>query len=152
VIRLIGDRADHGGSCNAMSDNAEHGAVGVGALSPAAGRARRQRRPTGEPPPLPHPVTVTTTAWLVLAAIALASAIAAAQHTSWLGIDDRADTWVLRQLAVARTPRLTEVANGINVAGSGWGVSVPQAAPREPEAAIGAAGSRLSGNSRYTGG
>jgi hypothetical protein len=42
-----------------MSDNAEHGAAGVGALSPAAGRARRQRRPTGEPPPLPHPVTIS---------------------------------------------------------------------------------------------
>jgi tRNA A-37 threonylcarbamoyl transferase component Bud32 len=107
-----------------MSDNVGHGAAGVGALSPAAGRARRQRRPTGEPPPLPHPVTITTTAWLVLAAIALAGGFAAAQHTSWLGIDDRAGTWVLRQLAVARTPWLTEVANGINVAGSGWGVSV----------------------------
>ena len=107
-----------------MSDNAEHGAAGVGALSPAAGKARRQRRPTGEPPPLPHPVTVTTTAWLVLAAVGVAAAFAAAQDTPWLRVDDRAGTWVLRQLAVIRTPWLTEVANQINVAGSGWGATV----------------------------
>ena len=31
---------------------------------------------------------------------------------------------MLRQLAVIRTPWLTHVANGINVAGSGWGASV----------------------------
>ncbi len=47
-----------------------------------------------------------------------------AQRTSWLRVDDRAGTWVLRQLAVIRTPWLTGVANGINAAGSGWGASV----------------------------
>jgi hypothetical protein len=90
----------------------------------AAGQARRRRRPTGEPPPLPHPVTVTTAAWLVLAAIVLVAAFVAAWHTSWLRIDDRASTWVLRQLTAIRTPWLTGMANGINVAGSGWGASV----------------------------
>ena len=87
----------------------------------AVGKARRQRRPTGEPPPLPHPVTTTTAAWLVLAAIAAAAAFAATLHAPWPRIDDRAGTWVLHQLAVIRTPWLTDVANGINVAGSGWG-------------------------------
>ena len=97
----------------------------VGSPSAAAvGKARRERRPTGEPPPLPHPVTITTTAWLVLAAVGLAAAFLAAQRSSWLRIDDRAGTWVLSQVAVIRTPWLTEVANGINVAGSGWGASV----------------------------
>jgi tRNA A-37 threonylcarbamoyl transferase component Bud32 len=91
---------------------------------PAAGKAQRQRRPTGAPPPLPHPVAITTTAWLVLAAIGLAAAFVVAQRTSWLRVDDRAGTWVLRQLAVIRTPWLTHVANGINAAGSGWGPSV----------------------------
>ena len=90
----------------------------------AAGRARLRRRPTGEPPPLPHPVTVTTAAWLALAAIVLAAAFVVTQHTPWLGVDDRAGTWVLRQLARTRTPWLTDVARGINVAGSGWGASV----------------------------
>ena len=90
----------------------------------AAGKGRRQRRPTGAPPPLPHPVTITTTAWLVLAALVLAGAFVASQHTPWLRIDDRASTWMLRQLAGMRTPWLTDVANGINVAGSGWGATV----------------------------
>ena len=91
---------------------------------PAAGRAHRQRRPSGAPPPLPHPATITTTAWLVLAAVVLAAACVAAQGGPWLRADDRAGTWVLRQLAVIRTPWLTHVASGIDVAGSGWGVSV----------------------------
>ena len=90
---------------------------------PAAHTGRRQRRPTGAPPPLPHPVTITTTAWLVLVAMVLAGAFLAAQHTPWLRIDDRASTWVLRQLAGIRTPWLTDVASGINVAGSGWGAT-----------------------------
>ncbi len=90
----------------------------------AVGKGRRRRRPTGEPPPLPHSVTITTTAWLVLAAVVLAGAFAAAQHTPWLRIEDQASTWVLRQLAGIRTPWLTDVANAINVAGSGWGATV----------------------------
>ena len=90
---------------------------------PAAHTGRRQRRPTGAPPPLPHPVTITTTAWLVLVAMALAGAFLAAQHTPWLRIDDQASTWVLRQLAGIRTPWLTDVASGINAAGSGWGAT-----------------------------
>ena len=94
----------------------------------AIGKGRRQRRPTGAPPPLPHPVTITTTAWLVLTAVALAGAFVATQHTPWLRVDDRASTWLLRQLAGMRTPWLTDVANGIKAAGTGWipvlGVSV----------------------------
>ena len=110
-----------------MSNNAGRVAARDGPVSlpdAAAGRARRQRRPTGEPPPLPHPVTITTTAWLVLAAIVLAAAFVATVHAPWLRTDDRAGTWVLRQLAGIRTPWLTDVAKGINVAGSGWGASV----------------------------
>ena len=111
-----------------MSDDTGRVAAGDGPaslpLGPAADKAHRQRRPTGAPPPLPHPVTLTTTAWLVLAAIGLAAAFVAAQEAPWLRVDDRAGTWVLRQLAVIRTPWLTHVANGINVAGSGWGASV----------------------------
>ncbi len=90
---------------------------------PAARRMARRRRPTGAPPPLPHPVSVTTTAWLILAAVALAGAFLASEHTPWLRIDDRASTWVLRLLAGIRTPWLTDVANGINGAGSGWGAT-----------------------------
>jgi hypothetical protein len=90
---------------------------------PAAHTGRRHRRPTGAPPPLPHPITITTTAWLLLVAVVLAGAFLAAQHTPWLRVDDRASTWVLRLLAGIRTPWLTDVANGINGAGSGWGAT-----------------------------
>jgi tRNA A-37 threonylcarbamoyl transferase component Bud32/membrane-associated phospholipid phosphatase len=90
----------------------------------AVHRARRQRRPTGAPPPLPHPFAVSTTAWLVLLAAVLAGAFVASQHTPWLGVDDRASTAVLRLFAGMRTPWLTDVASGINSAGSGWGVTV----------------------------
>ena len=90
---------------------------------PAVHKDRRQRRPTGAPPPLPHPITISTTAWLILGAVALAGAFLASQHTPWLRIDDRASTWVLRLLAGIRTPWLTDVANGINGVGSGWGAT-----------------------------
>jgi tRNA A-37 threonylcarbamoyl transferase component Bud32 len=107
--------------------DAGHVAAGSGRPPPPPGTAAdkgRQRRPTGAPPPLPHPVTITTAAWLVLAALVLAGAFAAAQHTPWLRMDDRASTWLLDQLAGVRTPWLTDVANGINAAGSGWGATV----------------------------
>jgi hypothetical protein len=87
---------------------------------PAAGRGHRQCRPTGAPPPLPHPVTITTTAWLVLAAVVLTAAFVASQHGPWLRVEDRASTWLLHQLAGIRTPWLTDVANGIKAAGTGW--------------------------------
>ncbi len=90
----------------------------------AVHRVRRQRRPTGAPPPLPHPFAVSTAAWLVLGSMVLAGAFLASQHTPWLRIDDQASTSVLRLLAGIRTPWLTDVASGINVAGSGWGATV----------------------------
>src|SRR5262249_20006415 len=92
--------------------------------APPAGSPRGPRAPTGGPPPLPHPITISTTAWLILGAVVLAAAFAASQHTPWLRVDDRASTWMLRQLAATRTPWLTDVAKGINEAGSGWGASV----------------------------
>ena len=110
-----------------MSDDIGRVAAGDGPASspgPAVHKTRRQRRPTGAPPPLPHPVTITTTAWLVFVAVVLAGAFLASQHTPWLRIDDQASTSVLRLLAGIRTPWLTDVASGINVAGSGWGATV----------------------------
>ncbi len=106
-----------------MSDNSGRIAGNVPVRLPqgaAVHQGRRQRRPTGAPPPLPHRVTITTTAWLVLAAIAVTIAFVASQHTPWLRIEDRASTWLLRQLAGIRTPWLTDVANGIKAAGTGW--------------------------------
>jgi membrane-associated phospholipid phosphatase len=87
-------------------------------------RAGRQRRPTGAPPPLPHPIAVSTTAWLILAVVVLAGAFVVSLHGPSLRVGDQASTWVLNRLAAIRTPWLTDVANGIKVAGSSWGVTV----------------------------
>ena len=89
-----------------------------------AQRTARQRRPTGAPPPLPHPVRVSTTAWLVLAVVIVSCAFVISAHTPWLGLGDRTNTRFLRLLAEVRTPWLTDVARGIKVVGSGWGVTV----------------------------
>jgi hypothetical protein len=90
---------------------------------PAVRRTARRRRPTGAPPPLPHPVSVTTTAWLVLAVAVLAGAIVVSLHAQSLRPDDQVNAAALRLFARARTPWLTDVANGILVAGAGWGLT-----------------------------
>ena len=116
------------GACGPLTDETEVAISrdGPDGLLPgsAVHRARRQRRPTGAPPPLPHPFAVSTAAWLLLAAVVLAGAILITQHSPSLRLDDRFSTWVLRGLAGMRTPWLTDVANGIKVAGSSWGVTV----------------------------
>ena len=86
----------------------------------AVRRTRRQRRPTGAPPPLPRRIAVSTTAWLVLAAIFVTGAFLVSEGTPWRRTVDQASTWLLRRLAAVRTPWLTDLANGINVAGLYW--------------------------------
>src|SRR5580704_14515945 len=92
--------------------------------SPHVQETRLRRRPTGAPPPLPHPISVNTTAWVLLAVIIVACAFLFSEITPWLRVGDQANTWVLLRLADVRTPWLTDVANGINAAGSGWGITV----------------------------
>ena len=104
-----------------MSDGTARADIAVS--PPAASTARRtkrQRRPTGAPPPLPRRIAVTTTAWVALAAISVAGAFLVSERTPWRAALDRASTWMLQQLATVRTPWLTHVANGINVAGLYW--------------------------------
>jgi hypothetical protein len=88
---------------------------------PAVRRMPGRRRPTGAPPPLPHPVSVTTRAWLVLVVIVLAGVILISVRAPSLRLDNQVNSAVLRLFARARTPRLTDVANGISAAASGWG-------------------------------
>jgi membrane-associated phospholipid phosphatase len=108
-----------------VSEQARHATVRVGLPSDsAAQRERRQRRPTGAPPPLPHPIVISTTAWLLLAVVTLAGAFLVSEHTSWLRVGDRANTWLLRLLAEVRTPWLTDIADAIKTAGSSWAVTV----------------------------
>ena len=111
-----------------MSEKAERVTAPTGTASlapgPAVRRTPRHRRPTGAPPPLPHPVSVTTKAWLVLAVVVLAGVIVISVRAPSLRLDDQVNSAVLRLFARARTPWLTDVANGISAAGSGWGATV----------------------------
>jgi membrane-associated phospholipid phosphatase/tRNA A-37 threonylcarbamoyl transferase component Bud32 len=56
--------------------------------------------------------------------VIVACAFAISQRSTWLRGDDRANTWLLRLFADARTPWLTSLASGIKEAGSAWGVTV----------------------------
>jgi tRNA A-37 threonylcarbamoyl transferase component Bud32/membrane-associated phospholipid phosphatase len=87
---------------------------------PAVRRTRRQRRPTGSPPPLPRPIGLSPTAWLTLAALLVSAAFLVAEQTPWLRAVDQASTWLLRRLAVVRTPGLTSLASWISATGSAW--------------------------------
>jgi hypothetical protein len=111
-----------------LSENAETVTTRAGTASlpagPAVRRMLRRRRPTGAPPPLPHPVSATTKAWLVLAVVVLAGVIAVSVRVPALRLDDQVNAAVLRFFARARTPWLTDVANGVSAAGSGWGATV----------------------------
>ncbi len=111
-----------------MSEKVERVTAPTGTASlapgPAVRRTPRRRRPTGAPPPLPHPVSVTTRAWLILAVAVLAGVIVISLQAPSLRLDNQVNSAVLRFFARARTPWLTDVANGIYTAGSGWGATV----------------------------
>ena len=111
-----------------MSENEETVTARAGMVSlppdPAVRRTTRRRRPTGAPPPLPHPVSFTTRAWLVLAVVVLAGVIVISLQAPSLRLDNQVNTAVLRLFARARTPWLTDVANGIYTAGTGWAATV----------------------------
>jgi tRNA A-37 threonylcarbamoyl transferase component Bud32 len=111
-----------------LSEKAETETTRAGTASlppdPAVRRTTRRRRPTGAPPPLPHPVSVTTRAWLVLAVVVLVGVIVISLQAPSLRLDNQVNTAVLRLFARARAPWLTDVANGIYMAGSGWGATV----------------------------
>jgi tRNA A-37 threonylcarbamoyl transferase component Bud32 len=111
-----------------LSEQAETVTAQAGVASlppdPAVRRTPLRRRPTGAPPPLPHPVSVTTRAWLVLAVVVLAGMILISVRAPSLRLDNQVNSAVLRLFARARTPWLTDVANGISAVGSGWGATV----------------------------
>ena len=84
----------------------------------AARRARKRRRPSGEPPPLPRTLETTGRWWLALALVVL---------LVWAGVlvsgdaavaATRADVALLRALSRARTSFLTDVARVIEFVGS----------------------------------
>jgi membrane-associated phospholipid phosphatase len=103
-----------------MSDGGAQAEMTASPAASAVQRTGRQRRPTGAPPPLPRRIALTTTAWVALATILVTGAFLVSERTPWRAALDRASTWILQQLATVRTPWLTHVANGINVAGLYW--------------------------------
>ena len=91
---------------------------GVDTRADTARRARKRRRPSGEPPPLPRTLARTGRYWLGLAAIVL---------LAWGGVlvsgeaavaATRVDLAVLRGLARLRAPLLTDLARAIEFVGS----------------------------------
>jgi membrane-associated phospholipid phosphatase len=58
----------------------------------------------------------------VLATTLVTGAFLVSERTPWLKVADQASTWLLRQLAAIRTPWLTDLANGINSAGTWYPV------------------------------
>jgi membrane-associated phospholipid phosphatase len=63
---------------------------------------------------------VTTTAWLLLVVVTVGGGFLAAEDTPWRRAGDHLSTWLLRIPAAIRTPWLTHVAEGINVAVLDW--------------------------------
>ena len=90
----------------------------------AVRRTKRQRRPTGAPPPLPRRITVTTTAWLLLVVVTVGGGFLAAEDTPWRRAGDHLSTWLLLLPAAIRTPWLTRLAEGINVAVLDWQLAI----------------------------
>jgi membrane-associated phospholipid phosphatase len=110
-----------------VSKDTEPVATRDGPVTPPPGavirKVRRQRRPTGAPPPMPRPTFVSTAIWLTLVVVALTGATLSLLRTPWLRLDDQVNTAALRHLAGIRTAWLTDLANGIKVAGGDWGVT-----------------------------
>ena len=75
-------------------------------------RARRLRRPSGEPPPLPHPPGWTRWLWLCAAVVIVGLVLAAVASSGGpLSIDDEILEWA----ASLRSPALNDVSKAINL-------------------------------------
>jgi membrane-associated phospholipid phosphatase len=94
---------------------------------PGSRRARRRRRPTGEPPPLPRHLETTGFGWMIAAVglitltLLLFTAGRYGRGISFTVVD----YWVVERLAALRTPGLTSFMRGLNgLLGSLWTVKV----------------------------
>ena len=92
------------------------------AVPPTVKQTRRRRRPSGAPPPLPRHLGRSGRGWLVALGLLLLWVIVV-YWSSWARrITDRADTFVLRQIARLRTDWLTDVATAVDRAWGEWPV------------------------------
>ncbi|HET7519170.1 MAG TPA: phosphatase PAP2 family protein, partial [Actinomycetes bacterium] len=107
-----------------MDSSPDH-AIGTArdAAPPGSRRARRRRRPTGEPPPLPRHLEVTGFGWMIVAVglitltLLLFTAGRYGRGISLTVIDNR----VVEALANLRTPGLTSLMRGLSgLLGSLW--------------------------------
>jgi len=90
-------------------------------LSVAAGRARRRRRPTGEPPPLPHHLQTSGLGWLIaaLVLVALSTAVFAGGMRGPAVAVTVADDAAVRWLRGLHAPGLVAVLQGA-ARGASW--------------------------------
>ena len=91
-------------------------------LPAAAGRSRRRRRPTGEPPPLPHHIQTSGVRWLIAALALVALTIAVfARGLRGLAIDVTvADDAVVRWLRELHAPGLVGLFRTLAAISSWW--------------------------------
>jgi membrane-associated phospholipid phosphatase/tRNA A-37 threonylcarbamoyl transferase component Bud32 len=96
-------------------------------VPPGTRRARRRRRPTGEPPPLPRHLESTGVGWLVAAVGTVVAAVvllAAGRHSRGVSFTVT-DAWVVERLAELRQPGLTSFLRGLaELLGGLWTVKV----------------------------
>lgn len=83
-------------------------------------RTGHHRRPSGAPPPLPRNIGVSGRVWMFAAAVLLAWMALAGVSPSARRLTERADAFVLRELAGLRTGWLTTMARGIDRVATGW--------------------------------
>lgn len=109
------------------SPGAGNTAGGAGTIATSAGSVHRihiRRRPTGAPPPLPRRVGASGKVWLTAFAALLVWVVLSQRSDAVLRATDRADSAVLRWIAVLRSGWLTDVATAIDWIGSGWCLTV----------------------------
>jgi serine/threonine protein kinase len=92
------------------------------AVPPTVKQSRRRRRPSGAPPPLPRHLGRSGRGWLVALGLLLAWVIVVYVSEWARRVTDRADTFVVRQIARLRTDWLTDVATAIDRAWGEWPV------------------------------
>src|SRR5438105_2699795 len=90
----------------------------------APSRGGRQRRPSGAPPPLPRKIGLSAKVSLALTLYLLVASYVFSSLAPFLRVSDAINLWLLQKLALVRTGWLTQIAQGIKIAGSSWGITV----------------------------
>lgn len=92
--------------------------------APSVPAGRRKRRPTGSPPPLPRRIPLSGKLWLGLLFVLVVASVLYSRSATGTRLGDHMDMWLLQHLARVRSGWLDPLAQGLKVAGSGWGMTV----------------------------